>query len=146
MSPSSVRIADENPNVGGGTGDQQYERRNATLYGNGGFDLRNGRRPMTTIEARKIRNPWKRLRAGCYAIRFVASWRDDYPDQNTYYEGTLRVEHRDAEGNPLRAEDKKQGKPGDCVRASGDLYAVKENEARPAPQSIPIYPRDDRSE
>jgi hypothetical protein len=97
---------------------------------------------MTTLNKQMLQmvNPGGRLRAGCYAVRFCPG--SPYVDEPhvTCYEGTIRVEHRNTQGQSVPVE----GPPehGAFVRISGDLYAHKSPWDEAPPIEIPVFPRD----
>ena len=106
----------------------------------------------TVIQPPLILNPSGRLRAGCYLICYTPS--DPDPDV-LHYDGTLRVQWVDKDGNDPRDKGGYNGGALDkdkypFILASGDLYAHFKDRPVEAPKvgttgaiDIPIFPREE---
>ncbi|MBI1840102.1 MAG: hypothetical protein HYR88_04540 [Verrucomicrobia bacterium] len=100
----------------------------------------------------QLLNPYRRLRAGCYAMRFSPNTpyrgedcnADDAERGVCDYEGTLRVVHYNNQGNlALTVDEAEAGKRGWVVYLSGDLYAMDPTEHPFIHKDIPIFPVSD---
>jgi hypothetical protein len=98
---------------------------------------------------RQLLNPDRRLRAGCYELRFIPTypyWGENDPPQDRErevreYVGTMRVVHYNNEGTiALTPTETKNGKVGVVVNISGDLYAMPPSYQVSDCDQIPIFP------